>query len=100
MVCKTIQISTQPPTPTPTANIDITNIQVSDSNPNIGDYIQVVVTLYNSGNASGSASVSLYMNDQLVSTKTATVGSKSSKSVVFNTQVTTSGTNTIKACIG
>jgi len=69
----------------PSAEIGITGVELSDSTVSVGESVDVVVGLENTGETEGEFPVSLYIDGDVVESKEETVGVDEEREVEFST---------------
>jgi hypothetical protein len=84
------------PEPMP-ANIGYKSITIAPASILAGGEVTVTVSIENTGDQSASEPVQLFINNQLIDTKTVTVAGKTTETVVFTYTSRTPGSYTVKA---
>ncbi len=84
------------PEPEP-ANIVYQSVNLSPSSVTSGGQVTVTVSIENTGDQPASEPVKLFINDQLIETKTVTVEGKTTVSVDFTYTSSSAGSYTVKA---
>ena len=84
------------PEPMP-ANIGYKSITIAPASILAGGEVTVTVSIENTGDQSASEPVQLFINNQLIDTKTVTVAGKTTETVVFTYTSSTPGSYTVKA---
>jgi uncharacterized repeat protein (TIGR01451 family) len=96
VVCKTVSITVGPPK---APNIVVESVDVSPAQPAAGDTVKVTAVVTNTGNASGSANVQLYVNDVPKAGQIVSLNPGQSETLTWTIGPLTEGTFDIKVCV-